>query len=54
MVDVPPGHSVVHLRYLPRLFWPGVFLTLLGVAATSALFWHLNRREAPGPGPLST
>ncbi|MEA2751445.1 MAG: hypothetical protein QOI41_5588 [Myxococcales bacterium] len=45
VVDVPPGHSVVHLRYLPRLFWPGVFLTLLGIAATSALFWYVGRQR---------
>ncbi len=46
VLDVPPGHSIVHLRYLPRLFWPGVFLTLLGIAATSALFWYLRRQRS--------
>jgi hypothetical protein len=45
VLDVPPGHSIVHLRYLPRLFWPGVFLTLLGIAATSALFWYVRRQR---------
>lgn len=52
VIDVPAGHWVLHLRYLPRLFWPGVFLTLLGIVATSALFWHLERqrRAAGGAG----
>ncbi len=45
VVDVPEGHSVMHLRYLPRLFWPGVGLTLLGIAATAGLFVFASRRE---------
>ncbi len=44
VIDVPAGHSVLHLRYLPRMFWPGVFLTLLGVAATTMLFRYLNQQ----------
>jgi hypothetical protein len=45
VVDVPEGHSVMHLRYLPRLFWPGVMLTLLGIAATTGLFVFLARQR---------
>lgn len=45
VVAVPAGQAAVHLRYLPRLFWPGVLLTLLGIAATSALFVVLARRR---------
>ena len=45
VIDVPAGHSVLHLRYLPRLFWPGVFLTLVGVVATSLLFRRLARQR---------
>ena len=45
VIDVPEGHAVLHAQYLPRLFWPGVLLTLLGIAGTSALFVYVGRQR---------
>ena len=45
VVDVPAGNAVLHARYLPRTFWPGVLLTVLGIAGTSALFVVVGRRR---------
>jgi hypothetical protein len=51
--DVPAGHHVVELSYLPRAFTIGVVLALVSVAALSAAvivrWWR--RRGIPGRSP---
>lgn len=37
-VDVPPGRSVVHVRYLPRHILLGLIMTLLTAIAIALYF----------------